>query len=227
MTCVTAFIPLRGNQVTESFRVYLDRLVAKDMHFHIYVDQRQTRPFDEIVLYSGWLPYKSHLTAPHLSECVMRKFGYTQIILRHPIVYAPLALIRRHIKDMFDDYDSHMIPETAWATIAESDWSYVDGYIRWFFRVSHPYMVHAAPGDTPRLVHQDILEEEQAQLCHVEDVSPMYCSIVEITRTYIDRGIFSDGSNVRQVLDAIITEARGALLYQRHRWRTEGLMAER
>lgn len=46
---------------------------------------------------------------------------------------------------MLDDYLSHMVPEEARSTIVESDWSYVDEYIRWFFRVSHLDMVQAAP----------------------------------------------------------------------------------
>lgn len=49
----TAFFPLRGNQATEPYRVYLDRLVVEDMNFNIYVDHRETRPFDEIVLTTG------------------------------------------------------------------------------------------------------------------------------------------------------------------------------
>ncbi|CAL5200176.1 unnamed protein product [Lathyrus oleraceus] len=55
MPCVTAFIPLRGNQTTKSYKFYLDHLVAKDMYFNSYVDHRETRSFDKIVLYSGWL----------------------------------------------------------------------------------------------------------------------------------------------------------------------------
>ena len=66
------------------------------------------------------------------------------------------------------------------------------------------YIVQAALGYPPRLARQEILEEEHTQLDHVEDVMPKCRRIVEIA--YI--GI--DGSDVRQVLDAIMTEARGA-----------------
>lgn len=95
MSRATAFAPLRGNQTLESFKVYLDRLVAKDMHFNSYVDHRETRPFDEIVIYSRWLACESRLTAPHFLERVMRQFDYTQIILKHPIVFAPPTLTRK------------------------------------------------------------------------------------------------------------------------------------
>lgn len=53
-----AFSPLKGNRATDSFRVYLNHLVAEDMHFNSYVDHCETRPFDEILIYSGWLAYK-------------------------------------------------------------------------------------------------------------------------------------------------------------------------
>lgn len=77
MSCATTFSQLRGNQETKSFKVYLDCLVADDMHFNSCVDQRETRPFEEILLYSGWLACESRLNAPHLPKCVMRQFGYT------------------------------------------------------------------------------------------------------------------------------------------------------
>lgn len=81
-------------------------------------------------------------------------------------------------------------------------------------------------GDPPRSAHQEILKEEQTQLNRVEDVLPRCRRIVEIVQTDIDRFIFSDGSDVRQILNAIMTEARGALMYRRQRRRTGELMAE-
>lgn len=133
MSSVTAFAPLRGNQETKSFRVYLNRLVSEDTHFNKNVDHRETQPFDEIFLYSGWLTYRSRLTAPHLPECVMWQFDYSQIILRHPILSTPPALTCRQMDAMCDDYDSHLVLET-WSTIVVRDWSHVDSYIRWFYR---------------------------------------------------------------------------------------------
>lgn len=38
---------------------------------------------------------------------------------------------------------------------------------------------------------------------------------MEIAQTGIDKGIFPDGYGVRQVLDVIMTEARGTLMYRR------------
>lgn len=72
MPRAAAFVPLRKNQATESFRVYLDCLVAEDVYFNNYIDHRGMHPFDEIVLYYGLLTCGSHFTTPHLPERVMR-----------------------------------------------------------------------------------------------------------------------------------------------------------
>lgn len=53
MLRATTFIPLKGNQAAEPFRIYLNRLVDEDMDLNSYVDHRQMQPFDEIILYSG------------------------------------------------------------------------------------------------------------------------------------------------------------------------------
>lgn len=50
---------------------------------------------------------------------------------------------------LFDDYLNYLVPEEAQSTIDESDWSYVNEYIKCFFKVSNPYMVQTASRDPP------------------------------------------------------------------------------
>lgn len=100
---------------------------------------------------------------------------------------------------MFDGYESHLVSKETQNTIAESDWSYVDMYMKWFFRVSYPYIVQAALGDPPRSAHQEILQDGQTHLYHADDVLPKYHRIVEIAQASINRCIFLDESDVRQV----------------------------
>lgn len=69
--------------------------------------------------------------------------------------------------------------------------------------------MQAVSEDPLRPSHQEILEEDQTQLDHAENVLPIcHRCIVEIVHACIDKGIFSDGSDVKHVLDAIMTEAR-------------------
>lgn len=74
--------------------------------------------------------------------------------------------------------------------------------------MSHLFRVQAAPGDPLRPSHQEILEGEQSQLDYTEDGLPRCRRIMKIVQTSIDKGIFPDGSDVRQFLDVIMTEAR-------------------
>ena len=107
--------------MTNSFRVHLDHLVSEDMYFNSYVDHRERWLFDDIMLYSGWLAYISYVNVPHLPECMMRKFGYTQTIPIHPIIFAHPSLTRRQMNVMFDDYLNHLVQDEARSIIAKSE----------------------------------------------------------------------------------------------------------
>lgn len=67
--------------------------------------------------------------------------------------------------------------------------------------------MHAALGDPSRPTHQEILEEEHAQLDHAQDVFPRCFHFIEIAHADIHSGIFLDRSNLRQILYAIMTKA--------------------
>lgn len=58
--------------------------------------------------------------------------------------------------------------------------------------------------DPPRLAHQTILEEEQAMADNVVDVLPRCGCIMEIVQAGIDKGLFLNGSEVREFLDVIM-----------------------
>lgn len=84
----------------------------------------------------------------------MQHFGYMKYIPRDPHVSAPPAMTCRDMSIMFDDYLNHLVPEETRSTITSSDWSNVDGYIRWLFRISHPYIRHDALEDPPMPTHR-------------------------------------------------------------------------
>lgn len=92
-----------------------------------------------------------------------------QCIPRDPSVSTPPTMRRKDMDDIFDDYVNHLVPDKALSTIVENNWSYVDSCIRWFFHVSHPYMIQDASGDPSRSTHQEILEENQARADHAHD----------------------------------------------------------
>ncbi|XP_058746810.1 uncharacterized protein LOC131619762 [Vicia villosa] len=106
-----------------------------------------------------------------------------------------------------------MVPEKEQATRGESDWSCVKGYITWYYRVSHPYMLPAAPRDPPRPSHEEILQAHQAELDHTHDL--------------IADGLFPKGSAERRVVDNMIRLAQEAFLYCRNRAMTGGALDPR
>ncbi|XP_058756413.1 uncharacterized protein LOC131629646 [Vicia villosa] len=162
MPCASAFTPLRGNQASDHYRRGLDRTAAEDIKYYCYAEHRETVPFDELSLYSGWLASSSTIVVRYLSEHVMRQFRYAQTIPRNPIVSNPIAMTRKLLDEIFTDWEHHMVPEEARAMLEEHDWSCAEGYITWYYKVSHPYMHPAAEGDPPRPAHEDILRAHQA-----------------------------------------------------------------
>lgn len=86
--------------MTESYYVYLDFLIAENIHFHSYVTHRETRLLEDITFYSGWLACSSLMMYPHLPEPAMQQFDYMQYILRDPYAPAPPAMARRDVDIM-------------------------------------------------------------------------------------------------------------------------------
>ncbi|XP_058776609.1 uncharacterized protein LOC131650927 [Vicia villosa] len=172
-------------------------------------------------LAEGYTEAKSHAwirkTAAYIPEWVMRQFRFTQTIPQDPTVVAPPTVGLRDMNGFFDDFENHFVPEEARSTVATSDWSYKHSYMLWFFQVSHPYMIYDVPGNPPRPVHHEILEEKQVRTDHATNMLPTCRRIMELAWDGIDTGLFPDGSNVRGVLDAIMAEAQDAMFYRRQR----------
>ncbi|XP_058781486.1 protein MAIN-LIKE 1-like [Vicia villosa] len=159
MPRASTFSSFRGNQVSDPYRRGLDSTAADDVHYDCYAEHCETVPFDEISLYSRWLAL----------ERVMRQFDYA----RHDhTISAPIAVTHRQLDEVFVDWEHHMVPEEARATRAESDWSCVEGYITWYYRMSHSYMFLAAAGDPPRPTQEEILRTHQAEFDHTQNLLP-------------------------------------------------------
>ncbi|XP_058774394.1 uncharacterized protein LOC131648676 [Vicia villosa] len=111
-----AFVPLRGNQVPDPYRNYLNRMFVEDTRYDCYVAHRDTVPWDDGALYSGWLACSSTIIVRYFSERVMRQFDYCQTIPHHPSVSAPTLMTRQHIDEAFVDFEHHMVSDEARAT---------------------------------------------------------------------------------------------------------------
>ncbi|XP_058733526.1 uncharacterized protein LOC131605153 [Vicia villosa] len=142
----------------------LDCKAVEDIPYDFYDDHREMALWDDIALYSGWLVVNSTIIVRYLSERVMRQFGFQQTIPRHPSDSAPITMTRWQLDEVFADWEHHMVPDEARETRLEVDWSCIDRYITWYYRVSHPYILPIAPGLPPRPAYEEILRTHQAQM---------------------------------------------------------------
>ncbi|XP_058760751.1 uncharacterized protein LOC131634101 [Vicia villosa] len=179
MPRASAFTPLRGNQVPDPYRHALDRMAVEDIRYCCHDEHWEAVPFDKIALYSGWLVASSTIVVCYLLERVMRQFEYEQTIPRDPTFSTPLSMAHRQLDEVFADWEQDMVPKEARATLAEHVWSCAEGYITWYYRVSHSYMLPAAEGGPPRPAHEEILRSQQAQLDHTKGLLPLCRQIAD------------------------------------------------
>ncbi|XP_058765104.1 uncharacterized protein LOC131638558 [Vicia villosa] len=101
MPRASAYITLRGNQVSDPYRYSIERMAAEDIRYDSYVAHHETVSWDDIALYSGWLAASSTIIVRYLPKCGMRKFGYCQTVPRDPFVFAPISMIHGKIDVVF------------------------------------------------------------------------------------------------------------------------------
>ncbi|GAU21307.1 hypothetical protein TSUD_372010 [Trifolium subterraneum] len=98
------YYPLKTGKWPYETRTSLDRMEVDEVTFCPYEDHRQTRPFQDISWYSGWIMCGSSMICPHLPERVLRQYGHVQSIPRAPGVSAKAGMNQFSIQDAFDDY---------------------------------------------------------------------------------------------------------------------------
>jgi len=68
------FLPLSGLGTPDNYRNHLDRVDLSGVVMAPYGDHRETRQFERVSLYSGWLRYGDRMVR-YLPERVLRQFG--------------------------------------------------------------------------------------------------------------------------------------------------------
>ena len=86
-----------------------------------------------------------------------------------------------------------MVLEEARMMQAPISWHCVEGYVTWFYTVSHPIMTLDALGRPPRPAHEDILDNQHTQDDHAPNVFPIYQWIKLIGLEALDLGIIERG----------------------------------
>ncbi|XP_045822299.1 protein MAIN-LIKE 1-like [Trifolium pratense] len=155
------FLPKKGQNNVEGYRSALDRMLTFDIHWNPYDNHRVTRPFEEISFYSGWIRC-GPMIVRYLPERVLRQFGRVQTIPRHPSHSANPLTPRLQISQQYAQYMDWVLTPEERGDLPLHSWNVAPGYMRWYFRISHPYMIPLPPGDPPRPFEMEALIEEDA-----------------------------------------------------------------
>ena len=119
-------------------------MVADAVIWMPYAQHRVYVEFQLISLFSGHIRW-GQLIVRHLPERVLRQFGYVQTI---PGMDVSLDSETTEAMDMcWTHFVDHMVQLGELAAFpAQCD----EGYIEWFYRISHPFMLPPEDGHPPR-----------------------------------------------------------------------------
>src|SRR3954469_11890757 len=67
------------------------------------------------------------------------------MIPRSPFEAAPDTMTRVQLTAIFEDWEHHVVPEEFRRIRVTHDWHSMEGYVTWFYRVSHPLLTPDAP----------------------------------------------------------------------------------
>ncbi|XP_052735564.1 protein MAINTENANCE OF MERISTEMS-like [Vigna angularis] len=133
----------RQSSTLAEIRSQLDALTYSGVVWHPYEGHRGIQPFFGICMYSGWIRIGDTLCR-HLPERVLRQFGFQQDIPRSPTSVPNADVVA--IDHVWLHFRAHVVSNVRHAA-STSDC--VDGYIQWFRRVSHPYIIVVADDARP------------------------------------------------------------------------------
>ncbi|XP_058759025.1 uncharacterized protein LOC131632257 [Vicia villosa] len=106
----------------------------------------------------------------YLPERCMRQLERVQMIPRSLFEAAIDTITRRAFTNTFQNWEHHLVPEEYREMRAFQSWHYVDGYVTWFFKVSHPIMTPDAPWRPPRPAYEKLMENQQGEDDHAIDM---------------------------------------------------------
>ncbi|KAI5445111.1 hypothetical protein KIW84_013387 [Lathyrus oleraceus] len=138
---------LQGVLKVDDLRPILDELTRTDVIWRPFEDHRAWRVFDEICLYRGCLKW-GETVVPYLPDRCLRQFGYRQYVPSPPLD----CMMATDIDVDWISYHQSVVAVISSSTVATTPSEVEDGYLEWYYRVSHPRLVpphRDAPRDVP------------------------------------------------------------------------------
>ncbi|XP_050892978.1 protein MAINTENANCE OF MERISTEMS [Lathyrus oleraceus] len=137
----------QGVLKVHDLRPILDELTPTDVIWRPFEDHRAWRVFDEICLYRGCLKW-GETVVPYLPDRCLRQFGYRQYVPSPPLD----CMMATDIDVDWISYHQSVVAVIGSSTVATTPSEVEDGYLEWYYRVSHPRLVpphRDAPRDVP------------------------------------------------------------------------------
>ncbi|KAI5396793.1 hypothetical protein KIW84_062860 [Lathyrus oleraceus] len=137
----------QGVLKVDDLRPILDELTPTDVIWRPFEDHRAWRVFDEICLYRGCLKW-DETVVPYLPDRCLRQFGYRQYVPSPPLD----CMMATDIDVDWISYHQSVVDVIGSSSVATTPSEVVDGYLEWYYRVSHPRLVpphRDAPREVP------------------------------------------------------------------------------
>ncbi|KAI5396362.1 hypothetical protein KIW84_062532 [Lathyrus oleraceus] len=137
----------QGVLKVDDLRPILDELTPADVIWRPFEDHRAWCVFDEICLYRGCLKW-GETVVPYLPDRCLRQFGYRQYVPSPPLD----CMMATDIDVDWISYHQSVIAVIGSSTVATTPSDAVDGYLEWYYCVSHPRLVpphRDAPREVP------------------------------------------------------------------------------
>ncbi|CAK8541037.1 unnamed protein product [Lathyrus sativus] len=126
----------QGALKVDDLRLILDELTPADVIWHPFENHRVCHQFDELCLYRGCLRWGDTIV-PYLPGRCMRQFGYRQYVPHPPLDYTMAGDIDVDWISYHQSVQDVIHPTAPTTTPYKTD----DGYLEWYYRVSHPLLV--------------------------------------------------------------------------------------
>ncbi|KAK2451752.1 hypothetical protein QL285_010779 [Trifolium repens] len=211
------FVPGQGHKECDGYRLSLDNIQMSDCVFSPYDGRRHVRPLINACWFSGWLR-DGEIRGKHLPERVLRQFKFVQGIPRHPSTSATPGMNLFEIDRVWmEELELRMIDEGMRGAAVVNPWDHEPGYIRWFYRVSHPIMRPLdGAEEPPRPANLEVVMEEQ-EARHDPNALEVCRNVSNELRRALDAGEAQEGSPIWHTVQRVLGMLNPCITYRRLR----------
>ncbi|KAL5127383.1 Protein MAIN-LIKE 1 [Glycine soja] len=190
------------------YRARCDGLIVIDVSWLPYTEHREVRAFQEISYFQGQLRWGPMVVTVRL-ERVVPQLGYIQSIPSPPV---SARLSHDQIDDRWMQFADHLLPAGQLCLVSGQVFA---DYMKWFFRISHPFMTPTQAGDqqrdAPAADPEDYIQPPNPQVPVAFDPPPYvgYEVIAQRLERVLNLRIVTAGTELYDIMQDYLTIARG------------------